>query len=105
MLRFQLPIQYNLKESYGSMKKVLEKIKYDQHNWFICGDLKVITILLGQQSGYTKNPCYICMWDSRARQEHWRKSLEPGSFNILKKTLVNPKKILLPPPCTLNWDL
>lgn len=101
-----IPIAHSvyLKESYENMKKVLGKIKYDEHKWFICGDLKMTTILLGQQSGYTKNPCYICLWDSRAREEHWnkkswplRKSLKPGSFNVLQKPLVEPKKILLPP--------
>ncbi|GBP20713.1 Mariner Mos1 transposase [Eumeta japonica] len=30
-----------------------------------------LNILLGQQSGYTKFPCFICLWDSRAEQEHW----------------------------------
>lgn len=101
-----IPIAHSvyLKESYENMKKVLGKIKYDEHKWFICGDLKITTILLGQQLGYTKNPCYICLWDSRAREKHWnkkswplRKSLKPGSFNVLQKPLVDPTKILLPP--------
>jgi hypothetical protein len=70
----------------------------------ICGDLKVLCMLLGQQAGYTKYPCFICEWDSIARSQHWeqkhwtpRTSLEPGSKNILRESLVDPKKILLPP--------
>jgi hypothetical protein len=70
----------------------------------ICGDLKVLCMLVGQQSGYTKYPCFMCEWDSRARsqqweQKHWtpRTSLEPGSKNMLRKSVVDPKKILLPP--------
>jgi hypothetical protein len=46
----------------------------------------------------------MCEWDSRARSQHWelkhwtpRTSLEPESKNILRKSLVDPKKILLPP--------
>jgi hypothetical protein len=69
----------------------------------ICGDLKVLGMLLGRQPGYTKYPCFTCEWDSRERsqsweQKHWtpRTSLEPGSKNILRKSLVDPKKILLP---------
>lgn len=43
------------------MKKVLGKIKYDEHKWFICGDLKITTILLGQQLGYTKvRVIFVC---------------------------------------------
>jgi hypothetical protein len=45
----------------------------------------------------------MCEWDSRARiqhceQKHWapRTLLEPGSKNILHKSLVDLKKILLP---------
>jgi hypothetical protein len=46
----------------------------------------------------------MCEWDSRERSQHWeqkhwipRTSLEPGSKNIFRKSLVDPKKILLPP--------
>ena len=40
-------------------------------NGWLCGDLKVLSILLGQQGGYTKYPCFLCLWDSRAKNEHW----------------------------------
>jgi hypothetical protein len=69
----------------------------------ICGDLKVLCMLLGQQAGYTKYPSFRCEWDSRARSQHWQQkqwtqriSLEPGSKNILRKSLVDPNKIPLP---------
>jgi len=45
-----------LPELYETLKLVLEKIKYQKHEWQICGDLKVIGLLLGQQRGYTKCP-------------------------------------------------
>jgi hypothetical protein len=63
----------------------------------------VLCMLLGQQAGYTKYPCFMCEWDSRARSQHWeqkywtsRTSIESGSKNILRKILVDPTKILLP---------
>jgi hypothetical protein len=59
-----------LSESYETLKLVLEKIKFPQHEWQICGDLKVIGLLLGQQRCYTKFPCFLCEWDSRARDKH-----------------------------------
>ena len=43
----------NMKESYESMKLLLEKIKYDEFKWKLCGDLKVVALLLGMQLGQT----------------------------------------------------
>ena len=92
-----------LKESYVNVEKVLSVIEYSDHNWMICGDLKIVTILLGQQSGFTKHSCFLCLWDSRDRKNHYKKqkwpegnSFKPGSKNILQKPLVYPTKILLP---------
>ena len=39
----------NMKESYESMKLLLGKIKYDEFKWKLCGDLKVVALLLGMQ--------------------------------------------------------
>jgi hypothetical protein len=65
---------------------------------------KVLCMLLDQQAGYTKYPCSMCEWGSSARSQHWeqkhwtpRTSLEPESKNILRKSLVDPNKILVPP--------
>jgi hypothetical protein len=49
---------------------VLEKIKYHEHEWQICGDLKASGLLMGQKRGYTKFPCFLYEWDSRARDKH-----------------------------------
>ena len=45
--------------------------------WMICGDLKIVTILLGQQSGFTKHPCFLCLWNSRDRKNHYKKQKWP----------------------------
>lgn len=94
----------HMKESYENLEIVLNKIDYSAHGWMICGDLKVLCMLLGQQGGFTKFPCFLCEWDSRARDQHWckknwpkRKSLKPGEKNIVRKKLVDPKNVLLPP--------
>ena len=70
-----VPIAHSttLKEKYEAVKWVLKKIGYDQHKWFICVDLKMVNFLLGQLSGFTKNPCFLCMWDSRDRTLHYTK--------------------------------
>ena len=43
-----IPLVHSTKlpESYETLKLVLEKIKYHEHEWQICGDLKVIGLLL-----------------------------------------------------------
>ena len=70
----------------------------------MCGDLKVVAILLGQQRGYTKYPCFLCLWDSRAdglhyKQREWptRTELVPGSHNVKAVSLLPKQKVLLPP--------
>jgi hypothetical protein len=51
-----LPIgqRVHLKGSYENLELVLTKREYTAHDWTICGDLKVLCMLLGQQAGYTK---------------------------------------------------
>ena len=91
------------KEPYENMKILMEAIIYDKFKWQICGDLKVIALLLRPQQGFTKYCCFICEWDSRARSLHYsrkywpaKKSLEPGIMNVENRPLVEPSKILLP---------
>lgn len=101
-----LPVGHSvhLVESYENLALILEKIDYQNHKWVVCGDLKVLSLLLGQQRGYTKFPCFLCEWDSRNKDLHWirkdwplRESLKSGMKNILKENLVDPAKVLLPP--------
>lgn len=93
-----------MKEEYDTIALVLQKIKYHEHRWVICVDLKMVNFLLGQQSGYTKYPCFLCLWDSRDRKNHWikkewpkRENLLVGQKNIISQALVEPEKIILPP--------
>ena len=83
---------------------MLEKLNYCDHQWLICVDLKMVNFLLGHQSGYTKYPCFICLWDSRARSDHWVKkewperiTLTVNECNVINEPLVPRKKIILPP--------
>ena len=101
-----IPIAHSssMKEEYNSIRQILEKVAYFEHQWQICVDLKMVNFLLGQQSGYTKYPCFLCMWDSRAKSEHWtrkewplRKEMIVGKKNIIHQPLVTSEKIILPP--------
>eukprot|EP00795_Rhopilema_esculentum_P009945 gene9945-18558_t len=65
----------------------------------------MVYILLGQQSGFTKYPCFLCMWDIRDRAQHYikrewpvREELVPcRARNIINEPLVNRNRILFPP--------
>ena len=62
-------------------------------------------MLSGQQGrGYSKYLCSLCLWDSRAKIEHWIREQWPkrneftfGEKNILNESLVSPDKMLFPP--------
>ena len=60
-----------LKEQQDDIRTVMDLLKYHQHGWIICVDLKMVSFLLGQQKGYTEFLCFLCMWDSRDRENHW----------------------------------
>lgn len=101
-----IPIAHSveLKETYTNMELLLDRIQYRKHSWKICADLKVVALVLGMQLGYTKYCCFICEWDSRARDVHYitkdwplRSSLVPGQKNVLHGPLVDPQKVILPP--------
>ena len=38
----------NMIESYESIKLLLAKINYGEYQWKLCGDLKVVALLLGK---------------------------------------------------------
>ncbi|XP_065444006.1 uncharacterized protein LOC101953070 isoform X3 [Chrysemys picta bellii] len=81
----------HMKETYDNMKQLLRCMNYDQHQWQLCGDLKVVALLLGLQTGYTKSCCFLCEWDSRARDSHYIKkdwSLERGRKSVQHPPLV-----------------
>ncbi|GBM83362.1 hypothetical protein AVEN_103485-1 [Araneus ventricosus] len=83
---------------------MLEKINYQEYRWIVCGDFKMLTMLLGQQAVYIKYPCSLCLWDSPAKDLYWtntywslRGDLTPGEKNVINTTLVPLEKVLLPP--------
>jgi hypothetical protein len=87
-----IPTAYavHVKETFENMKNLLDKINYNKHCWNVCGDFKIIAILLGMQLGYTKYCYFICEWDSRAKDKHYsvkqwkiRHKLTPGDRNVV----------------------
>ena len=104
-----IPLAYgtNLKETHESLGNILKNIKYEQHKWKICCDLKVINIMQGiiSKGGFPNYFCFLCDWDSRyqgnqyecstwkARDAHNIKRLKLKNKPLIKDT----RDILLPP--------
>ena len=64
----------------------------------------MLNFLLGQQSSNMKYPCFICLWDTRARNNPWvKKGWPPRDFmrvgkpNVINKPLFAKKKMIIPP--------
>lgn len=99
-----------MKESYDDMKSLLQAIKYNEYEWFVIGDLKMVAILMGLQLGYTKFSCHLCLWDSRDDKNHfyvrtWPKRIfTVGKNNVIHEPLVKPEKII-PPPLHIKLGL
>jgi len=86
------------------IKEILELIKYKNYKMKVGGDLKIVGMLTGMQQGYTKFCCFLCLWDSRDRENHYTKNCWPsrttrlpGKESIQYEPLVSPEDILLPP--------
>ncbi|XP_044586080.1 uncharacterized protein LOC123266115 [Cotesia glomerata] len=101
-----LPLAHSvlLKESYDSVKIILEKLKYTEYQWSVIGDFKMVGFLMGMQGGYTKYPCHLCLWDSRADSVHYQQRKWPdrvefqiGKHNVKSEPIVKPQSILMPP--------
>ncbi|XP_058848577.1 uncharacterized protein LOC117424572 [Acipenser ruthenus] len=64
----------------------------------------MVAFLMGLQGGFTKFPCYLCLWDSRDTKAHYhrrdwpqRTEFSVGRNNVNWEPLVDPRKVLMPP--------
>ncbi|GBN45149.1 hypothetical protein AVEN_62806-1 [Araneus ventricosus] len=95
-----LPLGHSvpLEENYNDLSMNLEKINYQEYRWMVCGEFKMLTMLLSQQAGCTIYPCCLCLWDSRVRDLHstktdWslRGAVTAGEKNVINTSLVPPE--------------
>ena len=58
-----VPIAHSvhLKKSYENIKILLDAIQSNEYTWYLCGDLKIIGILMGMQGGFTKHCCFLSL--------------------------------------------
>lgn len=101
-----LPMAHSvhLKEDYASVKMLLSALKYDDYGWEVIGDFKMVSFLMGLQGGFTKFPCFLCLWDSRDTKAHYHRRDWPqrteftvGKSNVKWEPLIEPTKVLMPP--------
>lgn len=108
-----IPIGFGIykKETYATLKDIMEKIKYEEHKWKICCDLKVINILQGiiEKGGFPKYFCFICFlcnWDSRYKVInqydciHWEPRTDENRAGLREHNeplIKDVTEILLPP--------
>lgn len=101
-----IPLAYSttMKETYDTMKIILDAVGYTNHEWRISCDLKVIALLCGPQTGYTKHMCFICLWNTRYQGNQYQKRDWPRRenfvvrhANIVHSPLVPTENIMLPP--------
>ena len=94
----------HLKETCENVKTMLNVLKYDQYNWEVISDFKIIVFLMGVQGGFTKYPCYLCFWDSRDTKAHYQKQVWPkreefvvGEKNVKNTPLITQRKFCAAP--------
>nr|CAH7733771.1 unnamed protein product [Callosobruchus chinensis] len=94
----------DMKETYENISRILDKINYHDDKWKLCSDLKIVALVTGLQSGFTKYCCFLCEWDSRARDKHYtvrnwplRENFTSGQKNVANDPLVPKENIYLPP--------
>lgn len=100
-----VPILYALgkKEDYDTMKWVLDTVYYENYLWRACCDLKVLTLLTGLQTGYTKYSCPFCVFDTRDKNQYANRYWPPrtshviGRFNVRNPALIERESIMVPP--------
>lgn len=101
-----VPVAYGIKmkETYDTMQLILNSIQYNRHRWRLCADLKVIALISGMQTGWTKHACFLCEWDTRYKgnqyeKNDWPPRSEPkiGEKNIEREALIPIANILIPP--------
>lgn len=101
-----IPIIYgrNTKETHDKMDKILKLIKYEEHEWRVCCDLKIVAMLRGIKQGFSKHQCFLCDWEGRKTALHYtnhrwnqRDEHRLGHLSVERDALVPSSKIILPP--------
>ena len=53
-----------MKENHQNVKALLDELNYAQYEWDVIGDFKMVAFLMSLQGGFSKFPCFLCLWHS-----------------------------------------
>lgn len=117
-----LAYSFDLEEKYEHLAEIINSINYEEHQWSVCADLKLTSILVGRCGGNPKFPCHRCKWEygrdletvydlsEKDLSELTRTSYEPkenghptgiDNYSIVREALI-PANKFHPPPLHLK---
>ena len=87
----------HFKEDYTSVKMLVSALKCDNYGWEVIGDLKMVSFLMDLESGFTKFPGFLCLWNSCDTTAHYHRKDWPqqtessvGKSNVKWEPLIEP---------------
>lgn len=93
----------NCAESYATVQKVFNDLKYSEHQWKICADFKMLQILMGLRSGGNiRHPCIFCEFHAQSKERFdkidwkYRDTFTVGAFSVQNPPLAQSNQIVLP---------
>ena len=105
-----IPILYSrsLKESREDIALALRTCKYDQHEWQVVADLKLLNIMCGVGTASSRHPCVLCTWYGTHRRDldkqYFQSDILPrscgvqiGTYSQLDESLIKLKNVIIPP--------
>lgn len=95
-----IPLYYatDEKEDRVTLEKLLDTIKYEEHNWKLCCDLKVVKILAGMKGGNPNHGCFKCDWNRNDPVKDQYTGEWTGTNPDIKPDIkINMNNVLIPP--------
>lgn len=106
-----IPLLYSrtLTEKYEDVEKALQIINYEQHQWEVIADLKLLNVLCGVGTASSRYPCVLCTWYGTHRKnldkQYFQSEVMPrwlaqggvGSFSSVHESLIKLSKVIIPP--------
>lgn len=106
-----IPLLYSrsLQENREDIALALRTIKYDQHEWQIVADLKLLNIMCGIGTASSRYPCILCTWYGTHRKDldkqYFQSDIRPrkvdkveiGTYSKVDDSLIKLEKVIIPP--------
>lgn len=85
------------KETRPCLENLLDIIKYKEHNWKLCCDLKVVSLLAGMKLGNPNYGCFKCDWNRNAKdKDHYTYKWTGTNPDIKKDIKIDMQRVLIP---------